>query len=87
MKKTGKTFISRFLTLTFLVTLNAMLPNANCQATPDLINFQGRLTGSSGSLVDDSDYPISFRVFDAETVGLCFGRRTRPLRCQAAFIM
>ena len=37
--------------------------------SPHMINYQGRLTNISGTLVADGSYPMAFKIYDAETAG------------------
>src|SRR4051794_36949573 len=39
------------------------------QTIPYKINFQGKLTDSSGSILPDGQYNIKFRIMDAATSG------------------
>jgi hypothetical protein len=38
-------------------------------AVPDKISFQGRLTDSTGTAVDDGSYTMKFIIYDAATEG------------------
>src|SRR5574340_139931 len=38
-------------------------------ATPTMINYQGRLTNSTGGAVPDSSYTVVFTIYNAESGG------------------
>jgi len=49
----------------FLVSL---IPSVHAEI-PEYVNYQGKVTNSSGTPVPDGTYDMRFRIFDAETVG------------------
>ncbi|MFA6281748.1 MAG: hypothetical protein WCY05_04525 [Candidatus Omnitrophota bacterium] len=54
------------------------LPSSNAYAeVPRLINYQGRLTDSSGTPLNGS-YEITFRIYDAETAGTLLWTEVQP---------
>ena len=56
----------------FAVLMTAILwsPQANAaQTVPYKMNFQGRLTNSSGAVMPDGLYNMKFRIFDAASAG------------------
>ena len=58
------------ITLTFLVvTVSCFLIVPAHSEIPHLINYQGRLTDSSGSPVGDGAYNITFRIYDDPNTG------------------
>jgi len=65
MRKLHKIFFRLFLLL--LLTTGYGLLTANA-AVPHLINYQGRLTDSSGNPLNGS-YNLTFRIYDVETAG------------------
>lgn len=62
-----KKIISLLLLIFLLWTTDYGLPTANA-AVPHLLNYQGRLTDTSGKPLDGL-YNITFRLYDAETAG------------------
>jgi microcystin-dependent protein len=61
--------LNRFILIVafLLLTVNSTLLTLNA-AVPHLLNYQGRLTDSSGKPLDGS-YNLTFRIYDAETAG------------------
>ena len=52
----------------FLSSILNLLPSASEASVPHLINYQGRLTDTSGTPLNGS-YAVTFRIYDAETAG------------------
>ena len=50
-----------------------------CLAAPNAMNFQGRLTDSSGTAVPDGNDDMRFLIFEVETGGPSSGKNTRRL--------
>jgi hypothetical protein len=57
--------LSAFLVLATLI----LLAPPSLSDIPNLINFQGRATDTSGNPVPDGNYIVLFRIYDAETGG------------------
>lgn len=60
--------LSKVLFLILLLSAIRYPLNATYAAVPHLINYQGRLTDSSGTPLNGS-YNLTFRIYDAETAG------------------
>lgn len=60
-----------------LWTIDHRLLTAANAAVPHLINYQGKLTDTSGSPLNGS-YDITFRIYDAETAGNLLWEETQP---------
>lgn len=68
--------IIKFIEMTFLIlTLVYGLYNNSFAEIPRLINYQGRLTDANGTSLNGS-YQITFRIYDAETVGTLLWQET-----------
>ena len=48
-------------------------------AVPKLINYQGKLTDSTGAAVADGEYSVKFELFDAASAGTLVWGETRPV--------
>lgn len=64
-------------TLVVIISLVAVLAGQACaQSVPTSINYQGRLTDSTGQLVADGEYTVQFRFYTGETRGTAFSTTT-----------
>lgn len=69
MKKHRLHRLNSKVTLIFLAAVFCLLvASYSFAAVPHLINYQGRLTNSSGAPLEGS-YSLTFRIYDAETAG------------------
>ena len=68
MKKNKSVRRRNFINILFLI-LVVILFSKFVLATPNTINIQGKLTGSSGSL-QTGTFNFSFRIYDAYTGGI-----------------
>lgn len=59
---------TKFILVTFLLLATACSLCVNSfAAIPHLINYQGRLTDSSGKPVEDKAHSVTFKIYDAES--------------------
>ncbi len=71
-----KIFFFTFLLLCFL-----LLPYSYAQV-PRLINYQGKLTDTSGNPVADGNYSITLRIYDADAGGNLLWEETQSILVQ-----
>lgn len=71
-----KKLIISILAMFLLWTADYGLPTANA-AVPHLLNYQGRLTDSSGVPLNGA-YSLTFRIYDAETTGNLLWEESQP---------
>ena len=73
-----KNLLKKCLSIAFLFfLLNSFLPSAEC-AVPRLINYQGKLTDTSGVPLTGS-YAITFRIYDALSGGNMLWEETQQV--------
>jgi hypothetical protein len=76
-----KTLTKVILVVNFLLfTLNCSLSTLNA-AVPHLINYQGRLTDSTGKPLEGT-HNLTFRIYDAETAGNLLWEETQSVLLQ-----
>lgn len=55
----------KFLIRALLACVFAADPSVDAQSVPALINYQGRIQNSNGTVPPTADYELSFRIYDA----------------------
>ena len=65
------------LAVTAGLQLSQPVPASAAQSIPYRVNFQGRLTNSSGNIVADGLYNIQFKLYDAASAGTLLWSETR----------
>src|SRR3712207_9326013 len=65
-------YTTLFRSMVFMAFLSLLIFASDARAAqtvPYRMNFQGRLTNSSGSVMPDGLYNVKFRIYDASSAG------------------
>jgi len=70
------------LTILLIFTFTFLLFTSSYAQIPHLINYQGKLTDTSGNPVPDGAYSITFRIYDATEGGNLLWEETQNILIQ-----
>lgn len=66
-------------TISLLLVCFAFFSNSATAAIPSTMNFQGRLTDSTGTIMPDGLYNMQFKLYDASSAGTLLWSETRQM--------
>ena len=77
-----KTFTKTIFFFIFALVLSFSLCALSFADIPHLINYQGKLTDTTGKPVTDGTYSVTFRIYDAESAGSLLWEETQSVSIQ-----